>query len=384
MDDKPILILGGYGNAGFSIADYVLKMSQKKLILAARRADKARFAAGDLNVCYIGSGWDYRVEGIALDASNKDALQQACDNASLLIVAANITAHIDSLLDVILAKRVDALFISPHPAVQAAIDARAVAVQQAGICIIAQAGLLPGLPAALIRHYSQEVPTPSRASVSLLRRFDWQALNLSDDSLRELLDTWRSIPRQVYRQGQWRSAHAWRGDYAKVTFAQQRRAVACVPQALRELTILSEQLPFKDLRSLDMTVSRFNSFVDWLVLPFIGAPQREMSARLLKRLRWGLENLSQTGSYAQMQVTLQGPTAPHHSGNYQKTLHAQISHRNAYELTGISVAACVKQYLSGDLRKPGVWLQGMSVDTAQLLADMQAQGADISVATEVK
>jgi len=384
MDEKPILILGGYGNAGFSIADYVLKISNKKLILAGRQVDKARFAAGDLNVGYVGQGWDYRVEGMALDASNSEAMDHACGNTSLLIVAANITAHIDTVLDSLIACQTDALFISPHPKVQTAINARADALKQADVCVIAQAGAFPGLPAALIRHYSKDIPKLSKASISLLRRLDWQALKLSDDSLRDLLDTWKTVPKQVCRRGKWRKAQAWRGDYPKVKFAEQSKATACVPQLLPELQIINDQFEFSNLQRLDANLSCFNAFINWLVLPFAGKPQAEISDSLLKRLRWGLETLDKAPSYTQMQAILQGQSAQQqHSGNYQKTLHVQLSHHNAYELTGVAVAACVKQYLSGDLRQPGVCLQGLSVNTEQLLADMQALGVKLNVTSEM-
>lgn len=383
MDDKPILILGGYGNAGFSIADYVLKISDKKLLLAGRQLDKARFAAGDLNAGYVGQGWDYRVEGMGLDASNAEAVTQACQNASLLIVAAPSTAHIDDLLNSLLASRTDALFISPHPQLQTALEARAAELKQADVCVIAQAGLLPGLPAALIRHYQAELPELSQASISLLRRLDWQAAKPGDDSLRDWLDTWRNTAQRVYRQRQWQDAQAWRGDYPKVKFAEQSRRVACVPQVLPELQIITEHFDFHHLHDLDANINRFNPFINWLVLPFISKAEADITDKLLKRLRWGLETFNQAPSHTQLQAVFHGKAAQKNSGNYKKTLTVHLTHNNAYELAGMAVAACVKQYFDGDLRQPGLWLQGLSVNPAQLLDDMQTFGAKLTVTTEV-
>ncbi len=381
MDNKPILILGGYGNAGFSIADYLLRCTDKPLVLAGRNGDKARFAAGDLNAGYVGQGWDYRVTGMTLDASNAAAITDACQNASLLVVAASCAEHTSTLLDSLLASHTDALFVSSHPQVQAVLDAQAVRIRQAGLCIISQAGLFPGLPAALLRHYAQQVPGLQKASVSLLRNSDWQALNLSDQSLQEMLDTWRLVPTQVLRKGKWRNAKSWRGDYAKIPFSQCAKAVPCVPKALPELQQLSQQFP--ELQRLEANLNRFNPFVNWLVLPLLSRTQPEISAKLLHRLRWGLEHFNRLPYGAQLIATLHGRTDPYHSGRYKKTLHLSLSHQNAYDLLGISVAACIKQYLHGKLRQPGLWLQGLSLDTQVLLEDMQQLGAKLEISTEV-
>ncbi len=379
MDDKPILILGGYGNAGFSIADYLLQHTEKKLILAGRDADKARFSAGDLNAGYIGQGWDYRVEGVALEAGHFDAMNAACAKASLLIVATSTAEHTDTLLDAAIEQHRDALFISASPAVHAALQHRADDIQQAGICVIAQAGVFPGLPAALIRHCSPQLDAIEKISVSLLSRLDWQAAKVTDARLREMLDIGRSTA-QVWRQGQWRNAQHWRGDHARVKFAGQAKAVTCIPQRLPELQGFTEQ--FTALKHLRSQVHQ-SAFMRWSINPWLKRDAAEVPDALVQRLHWGLNHFSRPPYQVQLQATLQGLTQQQHSGNYKKTVQITLSHRNAYELTGMVVAACVKQYLTGEWHQAGLVMQGLQVNTDTLWEDLQAWGVNLEVSSEV-
>ena len=87
MAEKPLLILGGYGNTGFPLARLLLEESQVSLVLAGRSQDKAQSVANELNQVFPGS----RVKGVSLDAANKEALSQACRGMAMVVVASRYT-----------------------------------------------------------------------------------------------------------------------------------------------------------------------------------------------------------------------------------------------------------------------------------------------------
>jgi saccharopine dehydrogenase (NAD+, L-lysine-forming) len=62
------------------------------------------------------------------------------------------------------------------------------------------------------------------------------------------------------------------------------------------------------------------------------------------------------------------------------TVAATVAHHDGYELTAIPVAACLRQYLEGTARRPGVWMMGHLAEPVRLFRDMEQMGLQISSA----
>ena len=61
-----------------------------------------------------------------------------------------------------------------------------------------------------------------------------------------------------------------------------------------------------------------------------------------------------------------------------------VSHTDVYELTAISAAATVLQYLDGSIRRPGLWQQGLVVDPRRFMADLERLGAAVEYDLQVQ
>lgn len=83
-----ILIIGGYGNTGYYIADLPLQHTDAELILAGRNEEKAKAAASRLRARHGGE-----VEALRLDPGDEARLRDAFARCDLAVFAASTHKH---------------------------------------------------------------------------------------------------------------------------------------------------------------------------------------------------------------------------------------------------------------------------------------------------
>ena len=89
MEQKTVLILGGYGNAGLVIARLLARQNRCRIILSGRNGTKAQTAADQLNA-------EIRTEcvsGLEVDGASRASLLKAFHGVDLVLVAATTIAH---------------------------------------------------------------------------------------------------------------------------------------------------------------------------------------------------------------------------------------------------------------------------------------------------
>ncbi len=57
----------------------------------------------------------------------------------------------------------------------------------------------------------------------------------------------------------------------------------------------------------------------------------------------------------------------------------QLSHTDGYFLTAVPVVACLKQYLTGSIKKPGVWFQANIVEPELFIKDIEKMGIKLNI-----
>ncbi|NUM79023.1 saccharopine dehydrogenase NADP-binding domain-containing protein, partial [candidate division KSB1 bacterium] len=87
MNDKKIVILGGYGNTGSLIAKYLLQETNCALVLAGRNKTKAEQLARELNE----QSQSRRVAGAFANAAEVESLKRVFADADMVIVASSTT-----------------------------------------------------------------------------------------------------------------------------------------------------------------------------------------------------------------------------------------------------------------------------------------------------
>lgn len=365
---RTLLILGGYGNAGFAIARLLLRETGARLVLAGRHTERAEAAARQLGEQF---GND-RVTGRHADAADEAGLRRALEPVDMVVVASSTASGVRAVAEAALRSGADYLDIQYSPTKVRDLRAMAEDITASGRCFITDAGFHPGLPAALVRHVSPMFDVMDRAVVSSLISVSWD-LRFSPSTLAEFVEELRDYQPLVFQDGQWRRTGL--SGSRKVDFGPPFGVRPCVPMGLEELWQLPELFPA--LKETGFYMAGFHWFVDWFVLPAAMGSLRLFGTRsastMARLLHWGLRRFSGPPFGTVLKVEAAGEKSGRRS---EVTL--VLGHEDAYEFTAVPVVACLLQYLDGSIHRPGLWLMGHLVEPARLVRDMGRLGIRVS------
>jgi hypothetical protein len=364
-----ILILGGYGSTGQSLARHLLVQSTAEIVIAGRHLERAQAFEDELNEEFGGG----RVSAAQADAASRADLLRVLSGVELLLVAAPAARHAETVIQAALQSGVDYLDVQLDVKKLACLKAFAPEIKRAGRCFITEAGFHPGLPSALVRYAASQLERLDSAHLA-------GYLNIGgsipySEAVDELMGAFRDYQAQVYKEGTWTKSNSF--DMRKVDFGGQIGVRRCYSMFFEELRELPEMIP--SLREVGFYMSETHWMTDWIVTPLVLgglklAPRRGI--RPLGRLMWwAMTSLPRPPHLVLIKAEATGELA-----GRPARIDVQVSHRDGYELTAIPVVACLLQYMDRSSRRPGLWMMGHLVDPVRLLKDMARMGASVSSA----
>ena len=177
----------------------------------------------------------------------------------------------------------------------------------------------------------------------------------------------------IFKDGQWKKGTY--KDTLKIDFGSPVGVKNCFPMDMVELRGMPEMF---HLQEAGVYAAGFNWFVDYIIFPLIMLSQI-IKKGLLRRfwahvLVWGINNFSG----AEEGVVFLLKAAGRKDGRYKEIILCS-GHKSAYDFTAIPVIACLKQYINGSIKKPGLWMMGHIVNPDRLFADMKSMGVKIDI-----
>jgi saccharopine dehydrogenase (NAD+, L-lysine-forming) len=354
-----IVVVGGYGNAGRSIVELVLRHTDRPVVVAGRSLARAEALASSLA--------DPRVGAARADATDPASLGRLLAGAEALVVAAGTSDTWRVTAQAALAAgchQFDIQIGSAKNVGLRGLDARA---REVGVCLVTDCGFHPGVPAAMVRAVASDRPGLARAVVSSWIAVDWAALGaFSDSTVAEMVAEFADYRYEAFVEGRWAAPRGTRSVVFPAPVGRQRVAA----MGLDEMRAVTSALP--GLREAGFYVGGFPAVVNYGVIPLVYAGMKvapKQAARPLGRLLdEGLRRFSRP-PYATI-LQLDGGAADQPVRPLMR-----LRHEDAYLLTAAPVVATIRQVLADP--RPGVHLQAMLVEPAAFFTDLAAMGVEV-------
>ncbi len=361
-----ILIIGGYGNTGYYIAELLLQHTDAELILAGRNEEKAKAAASRLR------GWHGgEVEALRLDAGDEAQLRNAFARCDLAVFAASTHKQLDSIIRVAIETQTD--YLDTQLSIAQKIEAlrrHEDAFVQRGMTVITDGGFHPGLPAALVRHAALYFDQLKMANVSSYMGIRWGEIKTSLNTMEEFAEELNSFDARVFRGKNWERIPLREWSSMAFDFGEGIGRRSCMPMYMHELEALPEQIP--SLEETGFFISGFNWFTDNIATVLAMLATR-MNIGWLTRLA-GRFFFWSAGAFAKPPfVTVLQLEARGIEHGAEKKMTIRLSHEDAYLFTAIPVAACIMQYLE-KAHEPGFYFQSHFLKPESLLQVLKKLG----------
>lgn len=229
---KRILILGGYGEAGYRLASLIGKELSCHITLAGRSLEKGRDRAARLQAL-PGNRADF--DTLVVDLSEAETAADCPKGYDLLMVACPLSdSGLSALIEGCIRYGTDFIDLVPMAAKARVFSEWADAIRTGTSRFVLDAGAIPGLPGWLVRDVTSEHPDADTLRLWGRYRSD----RIGWDGVGDILD---ESDNQGWRyQRKWRKAPWW--DVRMRRFPGGLGRGVCVPIYLQELSELPEQL----------------------------------------------------------------------------------------------------------------------------------------------
>ena len=367
-----ILVLGGYGNAGRLIAEYLLPECDANITISGRDASKAEMLTRQLNVKYPG-----RVTGCRLDAGDSSALGEALNGVHLLVAASSTSQYAETTARACLAAGVDYLDVQYSCAKVKVLQSLQQDITRAGRTFITDAGFHPGLPAALVRYAALKFDRMLKANVGSVIKIDWKPLIISQATVDEMVGEFSEYDSRFFKDGEWKRARMdIVVDHIAMDFGAPFGRQTCIPMSLEEMRGIPQSFP--TLRETGFFVGSFNPVTDWVVLPLMMVALKispSLKQSMGRLMLWSLKQFTKPPYGTRLKLEAEGEKE-----GQSRSFEMVLSHADGYVFTAIPVVATVLQWLDGSIRQPGLFTQGELVQPERLISDMQRMGIAINQA----
>lgn len=363
MNQKNILILGGYGGTGKLICRWLLGETEVSIIIAGHDIKKAEELHNKLKQEFPTKN----ISAIFVDVLNYNSLLAAFKNISLVIDATTAINCVQNITKAALEAGVDYLDFHFGQKVFPELKTLTQEIKDSDRCFITQAGFHPGLPSAFVRYAASQFDEIKKATVGMVMNFEIK----KPESIYELVDVLTDYNVDIFKKGKWRKANY--KDSKKIDFGIRFGIRTCYPIQMEEMYALPEMFP---LDETGVYAAGFNWFIDYFVIPLtiiLSKIKKGLGRKFIaKLLVFGFNNFSKNNRGVSFVLEAEGI-----KNKKPMKFRLVAEHEDVYDFTAIPIVACIRQYLDGLIDKPGLWLMGQIVNPDHLIKDMKNMGIKI-------
>ncbi len=332
---KRVLIVGGTGRIGSSIAEDLLKYSDVEVTITGRSPISPR------------RNLDSRLRFETLEISHPKSLEIAIAHADLVIHCAGPFALRDqAVLKTCIAKKVDYLDVSDdrHFTIEALSLSHE--AEQAGITAIINTGVFPGISNSLVRESVEHFDQVESIRLNYLVEGSGGA------GLTVMRTTFLGLqyPFEVWQQGQWRIVQPY-SEAELIQFDHRKTNVYWfdVPEAYT----LTKSFPVNSVTTKFGVLPDIYNQLTWLTAHWFPKSwlKNPVFIETLARVSYAMTKLSDR--FSGIGIAIKVEVSGEKTGK-STTAISQFSHSNTAKACGIGTGMIAQSILTGQLSKPGV------------------------------
>lgn len=357
-----ILIIGGYGNTGYNLAQLLLQETDVEIILAGRNLKKAEEKSIELNEKYEGS----RASAIEVDASNYESCLAVFKLVDFVVAASSTIEYVKNVADAALECGIDYLDTQLSSIQKLnylfSIEEK---IKAEGRIFITDGGYHPGLPAAMIRLAALNFDKLTKANIYAYMQINWKELEFSSATREEFILELSEFNPLIFKDKKWQKMPMSKAP--RYNFGSKFGENMCVPMLMKEIELLPSQI--STLKETGFYISGFDWFTNYITMP-IGMIILKIVPKLAKKFvgklfEFGTNTFTKPPFGVKLVLEAEGI-----KNNELKKETISIEHNDGYYLTAVPVAVCIKQYLDGIIKEKGLYTQGNVVEPQAFIKEI--------------
>jgi saccharopine dehydrogenase-like NADP-dependent oxidoreductase len=360
---KQILILGGSGRIGSSVAADLVQHTDAEIIVAGRNLSN-----GEKVSSHLGN----QAKFIAFDLRDLEALNAAIAKSNLVIHCAGPFHYRDaSVLKTCITQGVDYIDVSDHPSfTRKALECKE-AAEAAGITAIVNTGIFPGISNSMVRQDVEQLDEADKIHLSYV------VAGSGGAGVTVMRTTFLGLQRpfQAWIDGDWQQIKPY-SDRETVEFPAPYGRTGVYWFDMPETFTLPSTFPVKTVITKFGTVPDFyNYLTGWVAHGWHPKLlQTKFVIEFLSRVSHFMTDV--TDNISGIGVAIRSEVTGHKDGKPASSI-STLVHNNTSIAAACGTGSLAEIMLSGQLKKPGVWVVEEALTTDLFHQTMQSRNITI-------
>lgn len=360
---QKVLIIGGVGRIGGSIATDILSHTAADVIIAGRTPETGEIASQRLGP---------RAKFTILDISQQSALVAAIAQADLVVHAAGPFRYRDAtVLKTCITGRVNYIDVSDEPSFTEKALALNADAKKAGITAIINTGVFPGISNCLVK---QGIETFDQTDSV---RLSYVVAGSGGAGITVMRTTFVGLqhPFKAWLDGGWQTVEPY-SDRETVEFPAPYGTAHVYWYDMPEAMTLQQSFPVKTVVTKFGVVPDFYNHATWAMARALppAVLQNPSTVEFLARLSYGMTRVTDrfTGIGVAMRCDVAGKRAGR-DAHYARS----FVHKSAAVAAGAAAGSIVESLLGGELKQSGVYSPEQIISTELFIEMMASRGLTI-------
>ncbi|MEM1310337.1 MAG: saccharopine dehydrogenase NADP-binding domain-containing protein [Cyanobacteria bacterium P01_H01_bin.153] len=361
-----VLIVGGTGRIGGSVAEDLLAHTDAEIVLAGRHQEKGRTVATSLGD---------RVQFRQLDISAAAELRKAIAGVDLVVHAAGPFHHRQAqVLWACIERQVNYLDVSDYRGFTRQALALHADASAAGITAIINTGVFPGISNSMVRQGAEALEQTDSVQLSYI------VAGSGGAGVTVMRTTFLGLqyPFDAWLEGRWQSVKPYT-EREKLTFPSPYGSGAVYWYDMPEAMTLPNSFDLQNVKTKFGVVPDFYNHATWLMAH--GVPSAVLknsgAVELLAQVSYGMTGISDrfTGVGVAIRCDIQG-----HQQGQPTQYRSFFVHHSAAIAAGIGSGYIAALMLAGQIDQPGVFPVEQIVPTPLFIAALKTRQLSIQAA----